>query len=77
MEDISKIAFITRQGHYKYMVMSFRVTNAPTLFMNLMSHILIQYLDKFIVVFINDMLIYTRNREEHVDFDDRFCYIRL
>lgn len=62
-EDILKTACKTKHGHYKYFVMSFRVTNVLAVFINLMNHIFIQYLDKFYVVFISDILIYSMNRE--------------
>ncbi|WVZ84916.1 hypothetical protein U9M48_031886 [Paspalum notatum var. saurae] len=63
--DIPKTAFITRFGLYKYTVMSFGLTNAPTYFMNLMNKVFMEYLDKFVVVFIDDILIYSKTEEEH------------
>ena len=64
-EDISKTAFRTRYGHYEFTVMSFRLTNALAVFMDYMNRIFRLYLDKFIVVFIYDILIYSRTKEEH------------
>jgi hypothetical protein len=63
--DIPKIAFITRYGLYEYTVMSFGLTNAPAYFMYLMNKVFMEYLDKFMVVFIDDILIFSKNEEEH------------
>ncbi|WVZ75550.1 LOW QUALITY PROTEIN: hypothetical protein U9M48_023590 [Paspalum notatum var. saurae] len=63
--DISKTAFITRFGLYDYTVMSFGLTNARAYFMNLMNKVFMEYLDKFVVVFIDDILIYSKTEEEH------------
>jgi hypothetical protein len=63
--DIPKTAFILRYGLYEYTVMSFGLTNALAYFMYLMNKVFMEYLDKFIVVFINDILVYSRSEEEH------------
>jgi hypothetical protein len=63
--DIPKTAFITRYGLYKYTTMSFEFTNAPAYFMYLTNKVFMEYLDKFVVVFIDDILIFSKNEEEH------------
>jgi hypothetical protein len=64
--DIAKTYFTTRYGLYEYIVMSFGLINPPAYFMYLMNNVFMEYLNKFVVVFIDDILVYSRNKEEHL-----------
>jgi len=66
-KDVQKMAFRSRYGHYEYVVMPFGVTNAPPVIMDYMNRIFRPWLDKFVIVFIDDILIYSRTREDHAD----------
>ena len=64
-EDIPKIIFQTIYSHYEFLVMSFGLTNALAAFMDLMNRVFRDYLDSFVIVFIDDILIYSKNEDEH------------
>ncbi|GJT71915.1 putative reverse transcriptase domain-containing protein [Tanacetum coccineum] len=66
-DDITKTTFRTRYGHFEFTVMPFDLTNAPSIFMDLMNRVCMSYLDNFVIVFIDDILIYSKTQEEHVE----------
>ena len=65
--DVPKKTFTTHYKHYEFMVMPFGFTNAPAAFMDLMNRVFRQYLDRFVIVFIDDILVYSSSREKHVE----------
>ena len=66
-EDILKMTFRTRYSHYEFLVMPFGVTNAPTIFMDLMNRVFSPFLNKFVVILTDDILIYSKKEEEHAE----------
>lgn len=66
--DVPKIAFRTKYGYYEFLVMSFGLTNPLAVFMDLMNRIFRPYLDRFVMVFINDILVYSQDKNEHADY---------
>ena len=84
-EDIPKMAFRTRYGHYEFTIMSFGLTNATSVFMDYMNRTFRPYLDKFVVAFIDDILVYPKSKKEHEEhlrialevLKERMLYVKL
>ena len=72
--DVSKTAFRTRYGHCEFLVMPFGLTNAPVAFMDLMNRVFSLYLDKFVIVFMDDILVYLGSPKEHASSLDSIAY---
>ncbi|KAD0514134.1 hypothetical protein E3N88_44144 [Mikania micrantha] len=66
-QDVSKTSFRSRYGHYEFLVMPFGLTNAPAVFMDLMNRVFHDYLDRFVIVFIDDILVFSKSKDEHED----------
>lgn len=66
VDDVPKTAFQTRYGYYEFLVMPFGLTNTPTTFMDLINRVFRRYLDRFVIVFIDDILVYSKNKKVHI-----------
>ena len=67
-DDVPKTAFRSRYGHFEYFIMPFGLTNAPAAFMDLMNRVFKPYLDRFVIIFIDDILVYSSNESEHEEY---------